>query len=120
LVAEAYAQEGLSPEVEQAALRRKDRKASLSEAQAKGIIGENKEGLVQIRLADQAGAGFESLVNQENADRLVIYKAVAQKNGTSVEEVKKLYAKRLQNDAPSGTPVEVVDETNGAEAWGIK
>jgi len=104
LVQDAYAQEGLGSDVEQAALRRRDRKPLLSKYESSGVIGENRLGLVEIRAA--ANADAQTLVRDENSDRMAIYKAVAQKNGTSVEDVQKLYAKRLQTDAPAGTPIE--------------
>lgn len=109
LVSEAYAQEGLSPEVEQAALRRKDRLAELSSWQAKGIIGENKNALVEIKIPQGADSPVNKIVAEENADRMIIYQSIAKKNGTSVEEVQRLYAKRLQAAAPSGTAVETAD-----------
>jgi uncharacterized protein YdbL (DUF1318 family) len=108
-VREAYAQEALSPEVEQAALRRKDRLEDLSSWEAKGVIGENKNGLVEIRNSQGADSAAGQIVAGENADRMIIYQSVANKNGTSVEEVQKLYAKRLQTNAPAGTPVETPD-----------
>jgi len=114
-VREAYAQEGLSPEVEQAALRRKDRLGELSSWEAKGVIGENKNGLVEIRNSQGADSAAGQIVAGENADRMIIYQSVANKNGTSVEEVQKLYAKRLQANAPAGTPVETQDG-----AWNVK
>lgn len=118
LVPGAYAQEGLSPEVEQAALRRKDRRQDLIAWEAKGVIGENKSGLLDFRGTGSPEA--EKLIKDENSDRMVIYQAVASKNGTSVAEVEKLYAKRLQQDAPSGTPIEVLNESIGAYEWKIK
>jgi len=111
-VSEAYAQEGLGADVEQAALRRRDRRSQLAQYESKGVIGENGSGLVEVR--GQADAQAQALVSSENSDRMVIYTAVAQKNGTSVADVQKLYAKRLQNDAPSGTPI----ETGGV--WAVK
>ena len=104
-VSEAYAQEGLGADVEQAALRRRDRKPQLSQYESNGVIGENGAGMVEIRTA--AGSDVRALVGAENADRMIIYTAVAQRNGTAVVDVQKLYAKRLQGDAPTGTPVEV-------------
>jgi hypothetical protein len=94
----------LGADVEQAAMRRRDRKPMLSKYESSGAVGENRSGLVEVRAA--ADADVQALVRDENSDRMAIYKAVAQKNGTSVEEVKKLYAKRLQTDAPAGTPIE--------------
>ena len=114
----AYAQDGLSPEVENAALRRRDRHQEFISREAKGIIGENKSGLTEVR--KDADPGVNALVSAENSDRMVIYQAVANKNGTSVLEVQKLYAKRLQNDAPAGTPIETEDEASGKSAWKIK
>lgn len=115
LLGYAYAQEGLSPEVEQAAVRRRDRKSQLSQWQQQGVIGETQTGLVEIRLPARADAAAGELVRNENADRLMIYKAIAQKNGTTLGDVQALYAKRLQNDAPAGTPIEVA-----AGAWKTK
>jgi uncharacterized protein YdbL (DUF1318 family) len=120
-ISTALAQDsGLSPEVEQAALRRKDRRPELISWQRKGVIGENKSGLVGIVDSAKADASIQGLVNAENQDRMVIYEAVAKKNGTSVEEVQKLYAKRLQNDAPAGTPIEVYNEAKAGFEWRSK
>lgn len=119
-VKEAYAAEGLSPEVEQAALRRRDRRPALVSWQEKGVIGENKSGLLEIRDSAKAGEETRALVNAENNDRMVIYQSVARKNGTSVDDVKKLYAKRLQEDAPAGAPIEVFKEANSSYEWKIK
>jgi uncharacterized protein YdbL (DUF1318 family) len=99
----AYAQDALSPEVEQAALRRKDRYQEVVSLEAQGVIGENRSGLLEVR---GQGGSAAALAQAENSDRMIIYNSVAQKNGTSVAEVQKLYAKRLQQDAPAGTPVE--------------
>ena len=114
-VRDAYALEGLSPEVEQAAYRRRDRNAKLNELQATGVVGEGINGLVSVQKPDMADGSVNSLVEAENKDRMIIYKGIAQKNGTSVEEVQALYAKRQQEDAPSGTPIEVT-----AGYWSIK
>lgn len=117
-ISSAYAQEGLGPQVEQAALRRKDRRTSLASWQEKGVIGENKSGLLELKGSPSLEA--ENLIKEENNDRMTIYEAVANKNGTSVEEVQKLYAKRLQQDAPAGTPIEVYNGATGKYEWKIK
>jgi uncharacterized protein YdbL (DUF1318 family) len=116
--ATAFAQGSLPAEVEQAAGRRKDRKAEIVSWQAKMAIGENKMGLLEVRGA--VFAGVSDLVSRENSDRMVIYREVARKNGASVEEVQKLYAKRLQSDAPAGTPIEVLDAATGRYQWKVK
>jgi len=116
----AYAQEGLNPEVEQAAFRRKDRRQELASSQRKGIVGESRFGLAEIRNRQEANSSVENLVKTENLDRMVIYQAIAQKNGTSIESVQKIYAERLQRDAPVGTPIEVFSDSEGSYEWKIK
>jgi uncharacterized protein YdbL (DUF1318 family) len=116
----AYAQEGLSPEVESAALRRRDRLSYLNPLEEKGIVGEDKSGLVVVRIQDKADDAVKKIISEENADRMIIYKAVAQKNNTSLAEVQKLYAKKLQEKASAGTPIEVLDEASGKTVWKTK
>ncbi|MFA5361773.1 MAG: DUF1318 domain-containing protein [Candidatus Omnitrophota bacterium] len=120
LVPEAYAQQGLGKEVEDAALRRRDRLSALFALQGQGIAGETRSGLVEIRAADKADSRTQELVNAENADRMVIYRAVAVKNGISVEEVQKQYAKRTQQEAPPGAPLEVLNQSSNTYEWKIK
>lgn len=119
-VGTAYAQEGLGADVEAAALRRKERKAELETRQKQGIIGENSMGLVEMRKPGFTDPPVEPLIAAENKDRMVIYKAIANKNGISVTEVQKMYAKRLREDAPSGTPIEVLNESRNTYEWKVK
>jgi uncharacterized protein YdbL (DUF1318 family) len=114
-VGTAYAEEALSPDVEQAALRRKARLDALSSSEASGIVGENKSGLVEVRDPARADGRITRMVADENADRTLIYQSVARKNRTPVEEVQKLYALRLQTNAPAGTPVQ-----NADGSWQVK
>lgn len=111
----AYAEEGLGPEVEQAALRRRDRLSELNSWQEKGAIGENRMGLVEAR---KSGAP-SGLITSENSDRMIIYQAIAKKNEAPLDEVQKLYAFKLQENAPSGTPIEVLT-ASGSYEWKIK
>ncbi|MEE8360119.1 MAG: YdbL family protein [Candidatus Omnitrophota bacterium] len=111
-VSTAYAQ-GLSSDIEKAALRRRARHSELASFQASGVIGEDNAGLVTVRGA--GGLSAQNLVSAENKDRMIIYKGVASKNGTSVHSVQKVYAKRLQKDAPKGTPVQ-----SDSGGWSIK
>ena len=120
-VGNAYAQgEALSSEVESAALRRKGRYQQLTALEEDGIVGENKWGLVEIRVAQKADSATKDLIGKENSDRMVIYKEIAVKNGATIEEVQAMYAKRLQSDAPSGTPIEAFNEQSGKFEWKIK
>ena len=119
-IGSAYAQEELSEDIEQAALRRKNRLSKLRGLEGKGVIGENKLGLVELRGAVQDEAAVKELIRAENKDRMIIYKALAEKNDTSVESIQKVYAQRLQNDAPMGTPVEVLSQASNSYKWKTK
>lgn len=120
LIPAAHAQEDLDPQVEEAALRRKDRHAELASWQEKGVFGEDRAGLLQLRMPQTANVSLQGLVDSENADRMVIYKALAKKNQTSMEAIQELYAQRLQKDAPSGTPIEIVNSATGEYEWLLK
>lgn len=99
----AYAEDGLPASVEEAVNRRKDRREELLSLEAAGSIGETHHGMVMVK---KSAGNAQGLANAENADRELIYQAVADKNGSSKDEVAALYAKRLQRDAPAGTPIE--------------
>jgi len=113
----AYAQ-SMPKEVEEAALRRRDRLDKLLQLQKAGIVGENKDGLLEI--LKETDEFSKSLVKDENTDRMIIYRFLAKKNSVSVEEIQKLYSKNNQEKAPSGTPIEVLDATSGEYSWKIK
>jgi len=113
----AYAQGALAPEVEQAAVRRRDRLQELSSLEAQGIVGEGQTGLAEVRDAARGAGRTAELVRAENEDRMVIYRSVAQNNSTSVEEVQKIYAQKLQAAAPSGTPIEAFVASSGTYQW---
>lgn len=102
-VGTAYAQD-LSAGLEEAALRRKSRYGQINSLEAAGVLGESSMGLLVIR--GSADASVKKMVSDENSDRMYIYKEIAKKNGTSVSDVQKVYAERLQGKSPSGTPIE--------------
>ena len=112
LLQTAYA-ETLDPIVESAAYRRRDRKTQVDTLLARGVLGENRSGFLSVRGAVDGNA--QQIMDTENSDRMIIYQALAQKNGTSVEEIEKVYAERLRSSAPAGSPVE---NPNGS--WGTK
>ncbi|MCM8819171.1 MAG: YdbL family protein [Candidatus Omnitrophica bacterium] len=118
LIDTAYAQQ-LTLEIEEAALRRKNRLAQLESLQQQGIVGENRFGFVEIR-TQNIDDTILKLVESENNDRKIIYQALAKKNKVSVENIQELYAKKLQESAPSGTPIEVLDVTTGEYVWKVR
>lgn len=102
LVTTAYADD-LDPRIEQAATSRRDRRESLLGLESQGALGESHLGLVEVR---SHAPGAAEIARDENQDRMVIYEALAQKNGTSVSEIQRVYAERLHRDAPAGTPIQ--------------
>jgi uncharacterized protein YdbL (DUF1318 family) len=107
-VAEVYAQddlEGSYPSDVQAAIeRRKARRQELLALESEGAVGENALGFVVVKKA-----GAASLVEEENNDRRMIYQYVASKNQAGVDNTGRVFAKRIQEDAPQGTPLEGPD-----------
>ncbi|MFA5320684.1 MAG: DUF1318 domain-containing protein [Candidatus Omnitrophota bacterium] len=116
---QAYAADAASdPEIDTAVSRRKGRLAEIVSLLRKGVAGENRLGLLELRRS--ASGGEQEIIKSENADRLTIYRKLASQNGVPLEEIEKLYAKRLQESIPVGSPVEVFDTDKGAYVWRIK
>ncbi len=67
-----------------------------------GIIGENNLGFLEFRSPAQKNADNGKLVNEENADRLVVYNDIAQKIGVSAQEVGKRRALQIAENAAKG------------------
>ena len=104
----AYADEGgLGAEATQAAYRRRDRRAELTAFEVQGILGEGRSALVVARAGGNPRA--QQIMNEENNDRMIIYRSIAAKNGSSVESVQKVYADRLRDGLPSGAFFENAD-----------
>ncbi len=66
---------------------------------AQGIVGENNQGFLDIRGDGAAAAG---LVDAENKDRQMVYKAIAAKTGGSVAQVGQRAAARRAQVAGAG------------------
>ena len=110
-VTNAYADDGgLSPEATDAAYRRRDRRDALVALEVQGVVGENRGGLVEARSPGDANAQ-QQILKEENNDRMIIYRVIAAKNGSSVEDVQKVYAERLRSGLPSGAAVQNPDGT---------
>ena len=62
-IGNVYAQE-LDPQIEQAALRRKDRHPELISGQQKGVFGENRLGLLEIRDSNVQDDTFKKLLEE--------------------------------------------------------
>ena len=109
-VQEAFAQEeGFPVDVQAAIDARKARRSELVGWLEKGVVGENADGFVEVRNAAAGDDSVVALVSDENKDRRLIYAHVAKKNGTEASQTGRVFAKRIQSDAPAGSPVQSSD-----------
>ncbi len=112
LISLAYA-DGLRTDSETSA-KIKDRQASrlddLLAAKHAGVIGEGNDGLLVMKNSDPAKKllqkKYEKLLNDENADRTLLYSEIIRINGitkSNLKTVEKSYAHSFQLYSPSGT-----------------
>lgn len=66
-----------------------------------GVLGENNLGFLEVRSGNDSGVAAA-----ENADRTVVYAAIAKKTGTSAEIVGKARAKKISEDSAKGVWVQ--------------
>jgi uncharacterized protein YdbL (DUF1318 family) len=78
--------------------RMDQRLAQVDALKAQGAVGENNRGYLEAR---GAGGDAAAVVTAENKDREVVYAALAEKTGTSADQVgKKRASKIAQNSRP--------------------
>lgn len=103
---------------------RKLRRNEILKWESQGTVGENINGYVQfysrLDLTKEQIEKIEKLIKDENADRQVIYQNIAQIENITTESVGRIYAEKIQKNAPSGTPVQIIDEKQKSEEWIIK
>ena len=76
-----------------------DRLPEIQTLKAKGIIGENNQGMLETRKSNTAA---KQIVEAENKDRKAVYQAIAQKTGTTAQVVGKRRAIQIAEKANSG------------------
>jgi uncharacterized protein YdbL (DUF1318 family) len=72
---------------------------SLDEAKDKGLVGEKDNGYLGL-VVEQNDA--QSLVNNVNAKRKIVYLKLAEKNGITLQQVEKLAAQKAYKKTNSG------------------
>lgn len=78
--------------------RMKARLPVINDLKARGIVGENNRGFLEFRgLKEKA-----DVVNAENADRAMVYEAIAKQQGTTADLVGKRRAIQIRELALSG------------------
>jgi uncharacterized protein YdbL (DUF1318 family) len=79
------------------------RLGALDQFKSSGAIGETNRGLVDLRAASPAAG---DLVAAENRDRGIVYAAIAQQTGSTVETVGRARAKQIAAASASGVWVQ--------------
>ena len=105
-LAAKYSIKSMTPEVQQALDARKDRFSQLRTLKASSAIGENNRGYVEA-LSDDAKA----LVADENRDRAVIYKTIAQQNGLedALSTIESAFGQVQRDKAEPGDKIQAED-----------
>lgn len=98
----------MTPEVKAALENRRSRFDELKSLKAKGVVGENNRGYVEALKNDSSVKG---LVENENADRRVIYKTIEVQNNLSgaMETIEKVFAQVQRDKASSGDKIQAED-----------
>ena len=108
---EAYAQttqlKYLTEEIKEAIERRKSRYPQIEELLDEGSIGENNQGLLEIRQKTQIFSDKElkNIVSEENNDRMFIYRSIQEQNNLPKEALKDIqntFAKERQGRVEEG------------------
>jgi uncharacterized protein YdbL (DUF1318 family) len=86
--------------------RMESRLGKLDELKAKGAVGENNRGLVDVRGAD---AEAPAVVAAENSDRQAVYAAIAKRTGSTADQVGRARAKELAARSAAGVWVQKDD-----------
>ena len=76
--------------------------ADIVSAKAQGQVGEQPDGLLGLVNPSTAPADVSGMVTTINAERMAKYQAIADKNGTPVEQTQALAGQNLINRTPAG------------------
>ena len=103
-----YSIKSMTPEVQQALESRKDRFSQLRTLKSSAAIGENNRGYVEA-LNNDSQAG--SVAADENRDRKVIYKTIAEQNGLegALSTIETAFAQVQADKAESGDKIQTED-----------
>lgn len=104
--AESYDIKEMTPQVKTALDGRRARFDQLTALKAKGKIGENNKGYVEVL---SSGDGAEAVASAENTDRKMIYRTIVSQNGLPLEAlstVEKVFAQVQRDKAAAGDSIQ--------------
>ena len=88
--------------------RMAQRLSKLDDFKARGLLGENNRGFVDLRGSDNAAGG---VMAEENRDRGEVYAALAKQTGSSAEQVGRARAKQIAAGSAAGVWLQREDGT---------
>ena len=86
-----------------------DRKPKIEALKKAGSIGENKTGYLEAMKDAKLEEADKKLVEDENKDRKTVYAAIAKKEGSTVDKVGELRAKKIHSNAKEGEYIQGED-----------
>ena len=96
--------------------RRPGRSDQIKASKSAQLIGENNKGLLEARTADGSlSDSVKKVVDAENADRRLVFQAIAGKQNIPVESVAQRMGARMAERSAEGTWVQ-----DGAGKWTVK
>lgn len=98
-----------TPEVMAAIESRRARVGEISDALARGCLGENNQGLLEPRPGTNCPPTLSALVSAENRDRMFIYRTLVEQNNmppADFARVQAAFAKAHRERAPAGAWVQ--------------
>lgn len=84
--------------------RMEQRVSQIDALKTQGILGENNRGYLEVRSGDDNGVAAA-----ENADRAVVYAALAQKTGATSDAVGKARARKIAAASAKGVWIQAED-----------
>ena len=86
-----------------------ERKPKIEALKKAGSIGENKSGYLEAMKDAKLEDADKKLVEDENADRKVVYASIAKKEGATVDKVGERRAKQIRSNAKEGEYIQGED-----------
>ena len=103
-----YSIKEMTPEVREALDARKERFSQLRSLKSSGVVGENNHGYVEAFKND---SGVSSIIQDENHDRQILYKTIAEQNGLqgALSTIESAFAQVQREKAESGDKIQTED-----------
>lgn len=96
-----------NPESSDVRERRRARRDRIKAWKSAQLLGENNKGLLEARTADgKLSTSVQKVVDAENADRQLVFQAIASKQNIPAESVAQRWASRMAERAPEGALVQ--------------